>query len=441
MVPENSFGKKVFVYSGKKLDSDWEDAGISLHFPDATFEKEIEISVEIVTNIDEQGILPRRYRLMPAASTPYKITASAPLPAPVTVRMEHCAVVKEENTLVLMVAHKGPPYNFEPLPGAKFPLNSFYGEVELEHFSLLQFFWNLLGYRKMQLSVHVLYHEDNTATFVVTKNLKDHIQAVKKITHRCYDDNIMECESTTNAITLSLPVNSKGWQITSNFEPAEIKTCDIDTYEPGQTCPKIKLCMEWKGSGEQTEERVSIPITGGSKTSFSLLCKPRPHIQPQPQVVQPATVTSNHPLHSQPTLVLLQTFPTRLRGDINIFQEIGIKYHDLGINLLKDDYGKITESFEDQYKHDSLARKTEAILQMWLQGPGRKPKSWNTLITVLREIQLGVLAKDIEDNLSQEEMYPTEYLSYPPKNNYAGGGGGGGDVQSFMCIKYNSRVY
>ena len=42
MVPEDSFGKKVFVYSGKKLDFDWEDAGISLHFPGATFEKEIE---------------------------------------------------------------------------------------------------------------------------------------------------------------------------------------------------------------------------------------------------------------------------------------------------------------------------------------------------------------------------------------------------------------
>ena len=432
MVPEDYIlKKKVFIYSGKKLDFDWEDAGISLHFPDATFEKEIEISVEIVTNIDEQGVLPRRYRLMPAASTPYKITASAPLPAPVTVRMEHCAIVKEENTLVLMVAHKGPPYYFEPLPGAKFPLNSFYGEVELEHFSLLQYFWNLLGYRKMQLSVHVLYHEDNTATFVVTKKLKEHIQAVKDtIRYIDFDDTRMECESTTNAITLSLPVNSKGWQITPSFEPAEIKTCDIDTYEPGETCPKIKLCMEWKGSGEPKEERVSIPITGGSKTSFSLLCKPRHHIQPQPQVVQPATVTSSHPLHSQPTLVLLQTFPTHLRGDINIFQEIGIKYHDLGINLLKDDYGKITESFEDQYKHDSLARKTEAILQMWLQGPGRKPKSWATLITVLREIQLGVLAKDIEDNLSQEEMDPTEYPTLP----YAEGGGGWKFcIYSYLC--------
>ena len=179
LVPEDSFGKKVFVYSGKKLDFDWEDAGISLYFPDTNFEMEIEISIEIVTNIDEQSILPKHYRLMPAASAPYKITASAPLSAPVTVRMEHCAILEKEDLLVLMVAHKGPPYSFEPLPGAKFQLNSPYCEIELKDFCILCSFWNLIQCRPMRLSVQILYHEESAATFVVTKSLKWHVKTVQ----------------------------------------------------------------------------------------------------------------------------------------------------------------------------------------------------------------------------------------------------------------------
>ena len=88
------------------------------------------------------------------------------------------------------------------------------------------------------------------------------------------------CKSTTDAITLSLPVYEKGWYVTSNVQPAEIQKLDIDTYEPGEICPQMKLYMEWKGSGEPKEERVSIPMTGGNITSFTLLCKPKP----QPQV-------------------------------------------------------------------------------------------------------------------------------------------------------------
>ena len=444
MVPEDCILKKVFVYSGKKLDFDWEDAGISLHFPDATFEKEIEISVEIVTNVDEQSVLPKRYRLMPAASTPYKITASAPLPAPVTVRMEHCAFLEKEDSLVLMVAHKGPPYSFEPLPGANFYLNVPYCEIELKDFCILCSFWNLIWCRPMRLSVQILYHEESEATFVVTKSLKWHVKTVQDtMKYVSLEPLRMICKSTTDAITLSLPVYEKGWYVTSNVQPAEIQKLDIDTYEPGEICPQMKLYMEWKGSGEPKEERVSIPITGGNIKSFTLLCKPKPRpqvadsssrrqddlgrtanidtgdappIRQQVQQIYPTCqqgagtlqVRAVADIHSRPTILLLQRLPKRSGGSIKIIQEIGINYHNLGICLLNDGTCAVTNAIEAQYRSD-VNRITETILHRWLQGPGRKPKSWNTLITVLREIELNVLAQDIEDSLSQEAMDPTEY--------------------------------
>ncbi|CAI8005534.1 hypothetical protein GBAR_LOCUS4297 [Geodia barretti] len=113
-------GAQKFWYTGKQMDFIWEEAGISLHFPAAFCERDIKISVGIFTDLEQNCILPQ---LMPRASSTYEIKASAPLPAPVRVRIEHCAIVEKENSLVHMVAHGGAPYQFKPLHGGHFPLN------------------------------------------------------------------------------------------------------------------------------------------------------------------------------------------------------------------------------------------------------------------------------------------------------------------------------
>ena len=43
----------------------------------------------------------------------------------------------------------------------------------------------------------------------------------------------------------------------------------------------------------------------------------------------------------------------------------------------------------------------EEIFHKWLNGTGRTPKSWATLVTVLREIGMAALAHDIEQNMAQ----------------------------------------
>ena len=81
----------------------------------------------------------------------------------------------------------------------------------------------------------------------------------------------------------------------------------------------------------------------------------------------------------------------------NIVQRIGTKNHYLGIHLLNDDTGAITSTIEAECKPDQI-RTTEAILRKWLDGTGRTPYSWETLVTVLREIELNTLAQDVRDN-------------------------------------------
>ena len=111
-----------------------------------------------------------------------------------------------------------------------------------------------------------------------------------------------------------------------------------------------------------------------------------------------STQLSTPSLLDRPTLPLLQLFPTQSGKVVNLFERFAVKSNSLGICLLKDDTGEITSNIEAHYGQDRT-RISIAILQRWLEGTGRKPQSWATLVTVLKEIGLSVLAKDIEDNL------------------------------------------
>ena len=119
------------------------------------------------------------------------------------------------------------------------------------------------------------------------------------------------------------------------------------------------------------------------------------NISPRGAVTQQDSIPS---ITDRPTLPLFQQFPTQSGGVVNILERIAVKCHNLGICLLKDDTGAITSNIEAQYRPDQT-RISEAILQRWLEGTGRKPQSWATLVTVLKEIDLAVLANEIENNL------------------------------------------
>ena len=99
----------------------------------------------------------------------------------------------------------------------------------------------------------------------------------------------------------------------------------------------------------------------------------------------------------RPTLPQLINFETRF-GSVNITESIGLLYKQLGPLLLQDNDGTITESIEREcfYKVKEI---NQMILQRWIQGKGRQPVQWSTLIDVLKKIELSPLAKRIEDNL------------------------------------------
>lgn len=68
---------------------------------------------------------------------------------------------------------------------------------------------------------------------------------------------------------------------------------------------------------------------------------------------------------------------------------------------MNDSDGLSVKSIETAQRGDPL-RITVVILQRWLQGQGRLPVTWHTLIECLRDAELNVVAGYIEDAFSQE---------------------------------------
>ena len=78
---------------------------------------------------------------------------------------------------------------------------------------------------------------------------------------------------------------------------------------------------------------------------------------------------------------------------INIPQRIGTKWYDFGIFLLRDDYAAIVDSIAKEQR-DRPEQINKDILKRWIQGEGQ-PVTWETLVGVLRDIELNELADGI----------------------------------------------
>ena len=92
----------------------------------------------------------------------------------------------------------------------------------------------------------------------------------------------------------------------------------------------------------------------------------------------------------------------------NIPEEIGTDYGRFGTHLLNDKSGTKINAIEWRYQRHAEEINRE-ILRQWLDGKGRKPVKWATLITVLKETSKLTLAEDIEYGLMGREM---DYFFY-----------------------------
>ena len=110
-------------------------------------------------------------------------------------------------------------------------------------------------------------------------------------------------------------------------------------------------------------------------------------------------VSSSTSATSKPILSELLNFKTSSGSTVNIVEQIGTHYSKLGPLLLTDNTGAVTSAIVSQYQRDADAINQE-ILTRWLQGQGKKPVSWSTLIDVLRDVGLSELSQMIQESLT-----------------------------------------
>ena len=89
-------------------------------------------------------------------------------------------------------------------------------------------------------------------------------------------------------------------------------------------------------------------------------------------------------------------------GFKDIVAEIQNNHEHFGTLLLEDTNGNVVKGIEKANNNGDPVDITVEILRQWLQGSGRLPVTWQTLIKCLRGAKLNVAADYIEGALFQE---------------------------------------
>lgn len=96
-----------------------------------------------------------------------------------------------------------------------------------------------------------------------------------------------------------------------------------------------------------------------------------------------------------PSLSELLNFECSNKQKVNISVEVGTKYVEFGSLLLPNDVtGAKVKNMAYRHRDDPERIVTE-ILQEWLNGKGKQPVTWSTLVDVLWDVRLSTLANDI----------------------------------------------
>ena len=92
-----------------------------------------------------------------------------------------------------------------------------------------------------------------------------------------------------------------------------------------------------------------------------------------------------------PTLTELMSFG---RDKVDIIEQIGDYYHKFGVKLLEDKTGNRMRALERQLR-DNPEEINNEILRRWINGEGREPRNWATLVVALQECKLATLSDQI----------------------------------------------
>ena len=202
-------------------------------------------------------------------------------------------------------------------------------------------------------------------------------------------DAKFQFKSNAMSLTTSEDSRDKCWTIKTSSSTFEKKK--VDLFYPGKdpaAAPQCSVTVEWIRP-ERPPHRLIHKFCIND-------CKDDTEITSFDVCIDPERIPLTSRTESgKPTLPLLLHLPVAPDRHINIAEEVGDDSFDFGVHLLNDDNGQITENVHSDEK-GSTKNVNRKILMKWLDGQG-KPVTWESLVSVLRSIQLNALATDIEN--------------------------------------------
>lgn len=225
---------------------------------------------------------------------------------------------------------------------------------------------------------------------VVVPNLTWYWDHAELTFQRCRKLTTFDFEFENDKITVDFGnrmTKDHCWEITS-LNSLEIKKkeviCDPRTSEPA-TC---ELQLHWVRP-EMKPQRVIHRFTIiGPQHSFDVCV--------DPDSFSGASARREMFPTERPTLEDLLKFPVdNGKSHIDVLKEIGIEYKKFGVLLLEDERGNKVRSIISQWREDPENINHEIVGQ-WLNGKGKQPVTWKTLVEVLHASNLSYIAEIIE---------------------------------------------
>ena len=382
-------------------------------------------------------------------SAVYDISATQPFPDNITVELEHCVDLKDNNEASLLQmsfavadTKHGPPYQFHTLAGGRFGVGQ-YGRIQLNRFSMLVMLMdNIKWYAGYPICFFagMYYRPDNRVLFVAARNLEAHIHAIEDEYKSEKDPEkfSLMCSYNCSSIELEIPKKSKSnWKVIPCVNPPKIKMAEILDYQPRKLIPQIGLRLKRKGKGVAREGLAEVRVTAAPDDfkDIFLLCNATSVAHPL-QPVQPLQMTETSPSLSQmqplirqgpplqplqhspvaegvpqsppsqgqhptsqedkPDMVTLMKFHTP-NGDIDIIEQVSPYYRKVGTFLLNDETGNKINAIKVSC-HDEVNEITHNIFKKWINE--NPDATWSKLIQCLEYAELCSLAKKIKDTFS-----------------------------------------
>ena len=118
----------------------WTQWGLRMHFAEDTVSASETCEVAVKALVGGKFKFPSESQLISAV---YAVSFASKVKKPVKVEIQHCALLKNEGQFQYLsfvkapLRQKVPPFEFTPLKGGEFSLESQYGSITVDHFCLI----------------------------------------------------------------------------------------------------------------------------------------------------------------------------------------------------------------------------------------------------------------------------------------------------------------